>query len=160
MIFTNHSTLKYLVNKKDSKPRLICWILLLQELNLEIRDKKGVENVVADHLSQISMEHILKSPSINEEFPDDALLQVDVNPWYGHIANYLVTEELCKEYTTQERRFFLSKVMHTIARNHFCTNIMLIKLLGSVYRKKNNREFLCNVMLMLVEAISPLKRQL
>ena len=50
VIFTNHSTLKYLVNK-DSKARLIRWILLLQEFNLEIRDKTCVENVVADYLS-------------------------------------------------------------------------------------------------------------
>ncbi|RVW23700.1 Retrovirus-related Pol polyprotein from transposon opus [Vitis vinifera] len=81
VIFTDHSALKYLVNKKDSKARLIHWILLLQEFNLEIRDKKGVEDVVADHLFRISMEHIPKSLPINEEFPDDALLKVDTNPW-------------------------------------------------------------------------------
>ena len=56
------------------------------------------------------MEHIPKSPPINEEFPDGALLKVDTNPWYAHIANYLVTGELPKEWTTQEKRFFLSKV--------------------------------------------------
>ena len=50
VIFTNHSALKYLVNK-NSKARLIRWILLLQEFNLEIRDKTCVENVVADYLS-------------------------------------------------------------------------------------------------------------
>ena len=110
VIFINHSTLKYSVNKKDSKARLIRQILLLQEFNLEIRDKKGVENVVADHLSQIFVEHIPKNPPINEEFPGDALLKVDTNPWYAHITNYLVTRELPKEWTTQERRFFLSKV--------------------------------------------------
>jgi Ni,Fe-hydrogenase III component G len=50
-IFTNHVALKYLLAKKDSKPRLICWILLLQEFYIEIKDKKGCENVVVDHLS-------------------------------------------------------------------------------------------------------------
>ena len=56
------------------------------------------------------VEHIPESPPINEEFPDDALLKVDTDPWYVHIANYLVTGELLNEWTTQERRFFLSKM--------------------------------------------------
>ena len=51
VIFTDYSTLKYLLNKKDAKTRLIRWILLLQEFNIQIKDKQGVENVVANHLS-------------------------------------------------------------------------------------------------------------
>ena len=100
VIFTDHSALKYLVNKKDSKTRLIWLILLFQEFNLKIKDNKCVKNMVVDHLSRIYVEHIPKSPPINEEFPDDALLQVDANSWYAHIANYLVTRDLPKKWTT------------------------------------------------------------
>ncbi|CAN6716058.1 unnamed protein product [Malus baccata var. baccata] len=65
--------LKYLLTKKEAKPRLIRWMLLLQEFDIEIRDKKGVENVVADHLSR--MVHEEASP-ISETFPDEQLMSI------------------------------------------------------------------------------------
>ncbi|RDX88658.1 Retrovirus-related Pol polyprotein from transposon 17.6, partial [Mucuna pruriens] len=56
IILSDHVALKFLLKKLDAKPRLIWWMLLLQEFNIEIEDKKGVENSVAEHLSQIERE--------------------------------------------------------------------------------------------------------
>jgi hypothetical protein len=54
IVYTDHAALKYLLTKKDAEPRLIRWILLLQEFDLEIK-KKGVENSVLDHLSRMNI---------------------------------------------------------------------------------------------------------
>ena len=94
IIFTDHSALKYLLTKQNAKARLIRWVLLLQEFNLQIRDKKGVENVVADHLSRLTIAHNIHNPLIYDEFPEESLLTLDNAPWFAHIANFLVTGEL------------------------------------------------------------------
>jgi hypothetical protein len=80
-----------LLTKKDAKPRLIRWILLLQKFDLEIKDKKGVENTVADHLSRIQVTNMWELP-INDFLCDDKLLKVtDSNPWYANIVNFMVS---------------------------------------------------------------------
>ena len=53
MVFSYHVVVKFLLKKQEAKPRLIRWILLLQKLNIKIRDNSGVENMVANHLSRI-----------------------------------------------------------------------------------------------------------
>ncbi|CAN6562633.1 unnamed protein product [Malus baccata var. baccata] len=75
--FLGHAALKYLVSKKETKPRLIRWILLLQEFDIEIQDKKGSENKVADHLSR--MMHNEESLPIAETFPDEQLMSIKVS---------------------------------------------------------------------------------
>jgi len=78
-IFTDHYTLRYLMQKKDAKARLIRWILFLQEFDLEIKDKKSVENVMADHLSRFPNAPIETLP-INEDFPDEHIFTICKEP--------------------------------------------------------------------------------
>nr|GFB22510.1 reverse transcriptase domain-containing protein [Tanacetum cinerariifolium] len=42
IVYTDHSTLKYLLNKQDAKPKLLRWVLFLQEFDNTIRDKKRI----------------------------------------------------------------------------------------------------------------------
>ncbi|GJS53493.1 reverse transcriptase domain-containing protein [Tanacetum coccineum] len=75
IVYTDHSALKYLLAKQDAKPRLLRWILLLQEFDVVIRDKKGAENLAADHLSRLENPHQseLEKKEITETFPLETL---------------------------------------------------------------------------------------
>ena len=104
IIFTDHLALKYLLTKQDAKERLIRWILLLQEFDLQIRDKKGVENVVADHLSRLAISHNSHGLPINDDFPEESLIFLEDAPWYAHISNYLVIGEVPSEWKAQDKK--------------------------------------------------------
>ncbi|CAN6677225.1 unnamed protein product [Malus baccata var. baccata] len=86
IIYIDHAALKYLLTKKEAKPRLIHWMLLLQEFDVEIWDKKGSENVVADHLSRMVHEEEANAMPIPETFPDEQLLSIKVSFLYILLA--------------------------------------------------------------------------
>ncbi|KAM1853495.1 hypothetical protein ACFX1X_009431 [Malus domestica] len=102
IIYTDHAALKYLLTKKEAKPRLIRWMLLLQEFDIEIRDKKGSENVVADHLSRLVHEE--EVVPIPETFPDEQLMSIEVSmPWYADLVNYLASKVIPSEFNKNQR---------------------------------------------------------
>ncbi|WZY77754.1 hypothetical protein YC2023_024138 [Brassica napus] len=76
IVHTDHAAIKYLMQKKDAKPRLIRWILLLQEFDIEIKDKRGVDNGVADHLSRIRIEDDIP---IDDFFPTENVAHIDTS---------------------------------------------------------------------------------
>ena len=71
---------------------------MLQEFDLKIRDKRGIENVVTDHLSRIPNAPIIQAP-INEDFPDEHILAILKEPWYADIVNYVATGQLPADWT-------------------------------------------------------------
>lgn len=104
VVFTDHAAMRYLMSKHDAKPRLIRWIMLLQEFNLTIKDKKGAENVVADHLSRLTSEFCNDITPINDSFPDEFLFSVTSMPWYANIVNFLVTGKMPLQWNAQEKK--------------------------------------------------------
>ncbi|GJZ47843.1 reverse transcriptase domain-containing protein [Tanacetum coccineum] len=109
VLFTDHSAIKYLFSKQDAKPRLIRWILLLQEFDIEIKNKKGAENIAADHLSRLEKFNLkeLREEEINDEFPNEFLMGISTDekesPWFADFANYLVGGILQKGLTYAQR---------------------------------------------------------
>ena len=79
IIQTNHAAIKYLMAKKEVKPRLIRWVLLLQEFDLEIKDKKGSNNMIADQLFRLEMiAGKEKEIDLAENFSDEQLFLLSV----------------------------------------------------------------------------------
>ena len=79
IMHTDHAAIKYLMAKKEAKPRLIRWVLLLQEFDLEIKDKKSYDNVIADHLSRVEKPVVqAEEREIAKNFPDEQLFQLSL----------------------------------------------------------------------------------
>ncbi|GJU89031.1 putative nucleotidyltransferase, ribonuclease H [Tanacetum coccineum] len=130
VVYTDHSALKYLFSKEDAKPRLIRWVLLLQGFDIEIKDKKGAENLAADHLSRLENPDLgtFTEEEITDEFPDEHLmiLKAELNndePWYADYVNYIVGKIVPPNWTPEKRRRFFSQV-----KNYFWDEPYAFKL--------------------------------
>nr|GEZ27922.1 reverse transcriptase domain-containing protein [Tanacetum cinerariifolium] len=117
IVCTDHSALKCLFTKQNAKSRLLRWILLLQEFNIEIHDKKGAENLTANHLSRLEnpYQRDLVDMEMNDNFPHESLNMISLNPdneplWFVDIANYPVGNVLIKGMSSQQKKKFFKDV--------------------------------------------------
>nr|GEZ21486.1 reverse transcriptase domain-containing protein [Tanacetum cinerariifolium] len=108
IVYTDHSALKYLFAKKDSKARLLQWVLLFQEFTFKVIDTKGAKNLVADHLSRLEnpYQNVLDPKEINESFPLETLNLVSTRgnqstTWFADFANYHAGNFIVKGMSSQ-----------------------------------------------------------
>ncbi|GKC19398.1 reverse transcriptase domain-containing protein [Tanacetum coccineum] len=126
IVHTDHSALKYLFNKKDSKARLLRWVLLLQEFDFKVIDTKGAENLAADHLSRLEnpYENVLDPKEINDTFPLETLNMVTFHgdsstPWFVDFANHHTGNFVIKGMSSQQKNKFFKDVKHCFWDNSF-----------------------------------------
>nr|GEY13253.1 reverse transcriptase domain-containing protein [Tanacetum cinerariifolium] len=119
IVYTDHSALKYLFNKQDAKPRLLRWVLLLQEFDITVCDKKGAENLAADHLSRLENpnQNVLYPKKINEAFPLETLSMVSLRgnsstTWFANFENYHTGNFVVKGMSSQQKNKFFKDVKH------------------------------------------------
>nr|GEV33690.1 reverse transcriptase domain-containing protein [Tanacetum cinerariifolium]GEV41618.1 reverse transcriptase domain-containing protein [Tanacetum cinerariifolium] len=119
IVYTDHSALKYLLAKQDAKPRLLWWILLLQEFDVIINDKKGVENLTADHLSRLKNPHQdeLEKKEITKTFHLETLGMIafrgdNSTPWCDDIENYHAGNFIVKWMSSQQKKKFFKDAKH------------------------------------------------
>lgn len=130
IVYTDHAALRHIYAKKETKPRLLRWILLLQEFDMEIVDKKGVENGVADHLSRMKIDDPIP---IDDSMPEEQLMAIkilresfeakvrldEVNalldenlPWYTDMVNYKVCGDVPKDLDPYKKKKLFREASH------------------------------------------------
>nr|GEU40937.1 reverse transcriptase domain-containing protein [Tanacetum cinerariifolium] len=119
IVYTDHSTLKYLFTKKDSKARLLRWVLLLPNFTFKVIDIKEAENLAADHLSLLENPHqnVLDPKEINETFPLETLNMVSFHgnsstSWFADFANYHAGNFIVKGMSSQQKNKLFKDVKH------------------------------------------------
>ncbi|GKB78220.1 putative reverse transcriptase domain-containing protein [Tanacetum coccineum] len=77
-------------------------------------DRKGIENVVADHLSRIENDETSDDSEVDDNFPGEALMEINTRnePWFADFAYYLVSDIIPKGMTYQQKNKFFSDLKH------------------------------------------------
>ena len=92
----------------------------------EIKDKKGTDNVVADHLSKLTTYSTSDIPPIGDYFPNESLLSLSPIPWSANIVNFLASGYLPAQWNAEDKRKFLNEVKNFYWDDPY-SNIVLIK---------------------------------
>ncbi|GKB87089.1 DNA-directed DNA polymerase [Tanacetum coccineum] len=84
------------------------------EFDIEIKDRKGKENVAADHLSRIENDKSSDDSDVDDNFPGETLMEINTKyePWFANFSNYLVAEVIPKGMTYQQKNKFFSDLKH------------------------------------------------
>jgi len=107
-VHTDHSAIKYLMNKPLTSGRVTRWLLLLQEFNVTIVDRLGKSNVVADFLSRL--DNPSEAIPVNDDFLDEHFFSMSTDSlWFVDISNYLVTGKTPPHLSTHEKQNIIQK---------------------------------------------------
>nr|GEU58631.1 enzymatic polyprotein [Tanacetum cinerariifolium] len=122
--------------RQDAKPILLWWVLLLQEFDIIIRDKKGTENLAVDHLSRLENPHkdVFKNKDINENFPLETLGKISSGstPWFANFANFHAGNFIVKGMSSQQKKKFFKDVKHCFWEDPYLFRSVRIKSFDGV----------------------------
>jgi hypothetical protein len=123
-VHTDHSTIRFLMNKPINNGQVTRWLLLLQEFNINVLDPLGKDNVVADFLCQIKNED--DDIPVDDSFPDEHVFSLSVNtPWFADMENYLATRKLPSHLSPHEKRKIITQSANYSWVGHDCFHIGL-----------------------------------
>nr|GEV40590.1 DNA-directed DNA polymerase [Tanacetum cinerariifolium] len=168
IVYTDHSALDYLLSKQDAKPRLLRWVLLLQEFDIIICDKKGMENLTADHLSRLEnpYKNVSENKDINKKFPLETLGKISSGstPWFADFANFHAGNFIIKGMSSQQKKKFFKNVKHYFWDDPYFFGFVRIKSFDDVCMAKKLMIFSKLVMKdppgAIMVPISPLRKYL